>query len=279
MDVPRLPCGKFYGRYLGSIDVPGFRLTESSYAAGTILPRHSHASSHFNFVVTGAYQERLGRRELTRRRSALLFLPCDHSHEEMHSIAGRQFKIEVDDAYFARLGKARADMKTPLDLSGGEGRRLAMRIYQEFSNADPLSPVVIEALGLELLTLTVRRWNSVERRPPEWLLRVREQLESSFTESFNLTDLAQTAGVHPVHLAQSFKRWFGCTVGELVRELRLNEACSALERSDASLAHIAVEAGFTDQSHLCRVFRRLKGTSPSAYRQRARARAAGERIT
>jgi AraC family transcriptional regulator len=169
------------------------------------------------------------------------------------------------------IGKAPSHLTIPLDLSGGEGRRLVMRLYQEFSNADALSPVVIEALGLELLTLSARRWSEVERRPPAWLVRLKEQLEASFAEPFALSDLAVGAQVHPVHLAQSFKRWFNCTVGEFVRDLRLHDACRALEQSDASLADIAAAAGFTDQSHLCRVFRRLKGTSPSKYRQRARA--------
>jgi AraC family transcriptional regulator len=273
MEVLKLPSGKFYGRSLGRVDVPGFRLIESSCAAGTILPRHSHACSHFNFVVSGTYQEKISGKELSRRRSALIFIPGDLTHEEIHNAPSRHFIIEVDDRYLARFGKASEHLTTPLDLSGGEGRRLVMRIYQEFSNADALSPVVIEALGLELLTLTARRWNVVERRPPVWLLRVREQLEASFAEPFTLAGLAMSAGVHPVHLAQSFKRWFNCTVGEFVRDLRLNDACRALEQSDASLADIAAAAGFTDQSHLCRVFRRLKATSPSTYRQRARAHA------
>jgi AraC family transcriptional regulator len=270
VDVNRLPSGRFYGRPLKQMEVPGFVLTESAYVAGTILPRHSHANALFNFVVAGSYQERLGRREVTRSRSTLLFLPSDLTHEEVHSVAGRRFIIEVDAAYCRKFGKEPASLNAPLDLSGGEGRRIVMRMYQEFSNSDNLSHLVLEGLGLELLTLTVRRWNAVERRPPPWLLRVREQLEANFAEPFSLTDLAKVAGVHPVHLAQSFRRWFGLTVGEFVRDLRLHDACSALERSDGSLADIAVASGFTDQSHLCRVFRRFKGTSPSAYRQLAR---------
>jgi AraC family transcriptional regulator len=269
VDVTKLPSGKFYGRPLRSLDIAGFRLTESSYAAGDVLPRHSHARAHFNFVIAGAYRERLGRREVSRQRSALLFLPGDLSHEEVHAIPGRHFLVEVDDSHFERVGRQTADLSMPIDLSGGEGRRLALRMHQEFRNTDALSPLVLEGLGLELLALTMRRWNLAERRPPLWLIRVREQLEASFAEPFALTDLAKTANVHPVHLAQAFRRWFGCTVGEFVRELRLNEACTALERSEASLADVALAAGFTDQSHLCRVFKRFKGTSPGVYRHKA----------
>src|SRR5690242_2381311 len=106
MDVVKLPSGKFYGRSLGRVDVHGFRLIESSCAAGTILPRHSHACSHFKFVLAGDYQERVGGRELSRQRSTLIFIPGDLSHEEIHDQPSRHFIIEIDDRYRARFGTA-----------------------------------------------------------------------------------------------------------------------------------------------------------------------------
>lgn len=270
MAVTKLPSGKFYGRVIRSVDVPGFRLTESAYAAGAILPRHSHATAHFNLVVAGAYRERVERTQSMRRRSALLFLPGDCSHEEEHSIEGRHFMIELDDACLERFGCRPGDLGAPADLSGGDARRLAWRMYQEFSNTDDLSRLMLEGLALELLTFTMRRRKMAERKPPAWLLRVRERLETDFAQPFALADLARDAGIHPVHLAHAFRRWFGCTVGQFVRELRVNEACLALTRTDASLAEIALASGFADQSHLSRAFKRAKGMSPGAYKQKLR---------
>jgi AraC family transcriptional regulator len=270
MMVTRLPSGRFYGRSLRTLEVAGFALTECAYQAGAVLPRHSHARALFTFVVAGVYQERIGRRSAIRRRSALLYIPGDLTHEEVHATAGRRLVVEVTDDCLSRFGSGPAALTGALDLSGGEGRRLALRMYQELCGADAHTALVLEGLGLELLTLTCRRGARTEQQPPAWLVTVRDELDAGFAHPFTLAAIAARAGVHPVHLAQAFRRWFGCTLGEYVRELRLNDACAALVRSDASIADIALAAGFADQSHLCRVFRRLKGISPKAYQRRVR---------
>ena len=63
--------------------------------------------------------------------------------------------------------------------------------------------------------------------------------------------LAQTVDVHPVHLAHQFRKHFGVSIGEYIRNLRIQFVCQRL-RTDASLAEIAREAGFADQSHMSR---------------------------
>ena len=59
-------------------------------------------------------------------------------------------------------------------------------------------------------------------------------------------------------------------MGTYVRRLRLNWAAAELARSDASLAQTALAAGFADQSHFTRAFRRYTGFTPSAYRRTRR---------
>jgi transcriptional regulator GlxA family with amidase domain len=64
----------------------------------------------------------------------------------------------------------------------------------------------------------------------------------------------------------AFRRVFRATVGEYVRRLRVDAAQRMLTNSDISLAQIALETGFADQSHLTRVFRRATGLTPKLYR-------------
>ena len=70
----------------------------------------------------------------------------------------------------------------------------------------------------------------------------------------------------PTHLARAFRRHFGDTPGTYLRRLRVERAARAIEDGDASLAEIAADAGFTDQSHMGRAFRSVKGTSPARWR-------------
>ena len=77
--------------------------------------------------------------------------------------------------------------------------------------------------------------------------------------------------MHPTHLARTFRRFHGRSLGDYVTGLRIQRACRALGESDDTLAAIASETGFTDQSHFTRSFRDAVGTTPARYRRAHRA--------
>jgi AraC-like DNA-binding protein len=61
-------------------------------------------------------------------------------------------------------------------------------------------------------------------------------------------------------------------VGEYLRRLRLRDVCEAILRDADALGRIALDAGFADQSHMSRVFRRHMGMPPGAYAHAVRRR-------
>jgi AraC family transcriptional regulator len=81
--------------------------------------------------------------------------------------------------------------------------------------------------------------------------------------------------VHPVHLSRSFRRHFGLTLTEYVRQGRLARAMVRLSTTDDPMIEIARDVGFADQSHFTREFRRAVGDSPGGYRSRLRGRRGG----
>ena len=137
---------------------------------------------------------------------------------------------------------------------------------------DPVSPLVIESLGVEIMAEISRSAQGVERKPPAWLERAREFLHENFAESMHLSEVAKIAEVHPVHLVRVFRSFYRCTIGEYVRKLRVEFASRELSTSDLPLAAIALSAGFSDQSHLSRTFRQHTGLSPSEFRAVFRSR-------
>jgi AraC-like DNA-binding protein len=91
-------------------------------------------------------------------------------------------------------------------------------------------------------------------------------LRDRFAEPLTLDEIAGAVGVHPMHLTRVFRRHFRCTIGDMVRRLRIDFACRQLSSTDDALVEIALAAGFSDQSQFCRTFRRLTGMTPTGFR-------------
>jgi len=82
----------------------------------------------------------------------------------------------------------------------------------------------------------------------------------------SLPDLARALAVSPHHLSRVFHSATGHTISRHRMRLRGRAALERLAAGDHDLARLAVDLGFADQSHLCRVVRRETGRTPSALR-------------
>jgi AraC family transcriptional regulator len=138
-----------------------------------------------------------------------------------------------------------------------------------------VSHLAIEGLALELIAAIARhshRSGNISREPAEWLRHAHELIKSRFLEHLPLGDIARTVGVHPVTLAREFRHHYNSTIGDMVRRERISFACRQLLKSEESLTNIAIAAGFYDQSHFAKTFKRLIGTTPALYRASFRSR-------
>jgi AraC family transcriptional regulator len=141
------------------------------------------------------------------------------------------------------------------------------RLAAELRALDDAWPLAAEGLCFELVSGVLReRAPRRSRVAPSWLEPVRERVHERLRERVTLTELAADAGVHPAHLARSFRRRYGLGVGEYVRRTRLDWAAAQLTSTDTPLATLAADAGFADQSHFTRAFKRHTGLTPGRYR-------------
>jgi len=263
----KLREGEFYGQTAQTLGASGFRFTEKHYKTDAELPAHSHELSHFCFVLDGLYAERIGSRSYERAPTALVFYPPDVNHAEKHGSAGRHFLVEIDAQNLERVRDYGARLTDPVLLADDAALWLASRMYREFRDVDEFSGLVLESSCFELLVNASRsRRPTSERRPPKWLVRVKEYVCDNFVEPPGLSELARAAGVHPTHLARSFRRFENCTIGDYVRRIRIEKAKQLMMSTKASLAEIALAAGFADQTHFTRSFKRSTGMTPAGFR-------------
>jgi AraC family transcriptional regulator len=105
---------------------------------------------------------------------------------------------------------------------------------------------------------------------PWQVRRVKSFVEERLADSILIEDLGEVARLSTTHFSRAFKRSFGeAPHGYLVRR-RLARARHLMLTSDIGLSEVALECGFSDQAHLCKLFRQTMGTSPAAWRREQR---------
>jgi AraC family transcriptional regulator len=266
--VTKLAPGVFFGRVRHCRTVAGISLTESIYGPEVIIPPHEHASAYFDFVLEGFCREVVNGQTRQRGPGSLAFHPAGEAHTNCwHDSEARCFHIAVGSAILDRLRAYSPTLDQPVCFPEVPARWLMQRAYDEFRCTDDVSALALEGLTLELLAECARGRTPGGSHPPRWLRQVRDLLHEAFRQRLTLDGIAGSVGVHPAHLARVFRQLHGCTVGEYVRSLRIQYARHCLMTSDTALATIALAAGFSDQSHFSRVFKRETGMSPAVFKE------------
>jgi AraC family transcriptional regulator len=264
----KLAPGFFLGIGVKTRAISGFTLTEYRYRAGTLLGRHSHEQAYFSFVLGGSYVERCLSKPVECRGGTTLYHPAGEDHSDTFgNCGGHLFSLEIAPEWTKKLRGYELKTEEPLTLTASRVSALSWRAYRAFSDPHPRSDLILEAAAMELLyQLPWKRSPALEAQMPPWLRQAVEILHAEFRSPFSLATVARRVGTHPVHLARTFRRHYGMTMGEYARRLRISCAAEALCETENSLSAIAAQAGFADQSHLGRIFKATTGMTPLQFR-------------
>ena len=264
----KLSAGRFLGVPVKARLAGGFVFTEYLYRERAHIPRHCHEMAYFSLVLRGCYLEKYSQKRERQCDSAnVLYHPAGEPHSDAFgNRGGTVFSIELEPKWMSKLREYELQAEDSLALPDRQTSWLAWRAYQAFTDSDPRSALRLEATAIELLyQLPCKHSGQVEFGTARWLKDAIQILHAEFRQPFSLNAIAQRVGAHPAHLARAFRRCHRMTVGQYVRRLRVEYAMNALAGED-SLSNIAAHAGFSDQSHLGRVFRVATGMTPRQFR-------------
>jgi AraC family transcriptional regulator len=73
-----------------------------------------------------------------------------------------------------------------------------------------------------------------------------DEIRDRCAETLTVGDIALSAGVHPVHLARTFRRFIGCSPGDYLRLCRVVRGVELLVGTRRSLSEVALASGFVD---------------------------------
>lgn len=87
-------------------------------------------------------------------------------------------------------------------------------------------------------------------------------------DGITMQKIAREKNLHPKKLQEGFKLVFGENAGKIVNDARIEKARKLLRESDLSIADIAYETGYANDSSFIRAFKREMGITPAAYRKK-----------
>ena len=244
-----------------------FTVSTVTLHAGLSLRPHAHPHDQLAVVLAGRYQETCVRGAATLRAGSVLWRRAG----ELHGNVVGPHPVEVmlvDLAPAAAQQLCLSAVEPAAYFAPGTFDEIRHGLVRELRRSDPASRIAIEAWVCLLAAQTARSSPPPPAAMPAWLSRAVALIQSAYPQRIRLSQLAAATGVHPVTVAAAFRRHFGQSVGQYVRDLRIAHARRVLEHTSRSIAAIALEAGFYDESHMGRTFRRRLGVAPGALRRR-----------
>jgi len=242
-----------------------FCYSQLTYPVEYKMSPHRHALAQLVLCLDGGVEHHTSRCRHYQAENTGGYVRADEVHSDLFLSKVRVFQISIatiqDGVFPEACDTSSFHRFHPMTT-------LLKSVYQEFSQPDRYTPIMLESLTMEALVSLHRDQNQI---PPcqscsRWLERARELIHEELSESLTLDRIAAEVGVHPAHLAKAFRRQYGGNVGEYIRRLRLARATHLLESTEMTIASIAWETGFGDQSHFTKSFKKSTGQTPNAYR-------------
>ena len=189
-----------------------------------------------------------------------IYLSHDTLAETAEQVFGREpASIEIDDHL------RRVDTVIPQCLQVLE---------DEMAHGGPGQNLLVDAVRTQIAVHLLRRFAKVDLpnlNPTVFSTlqshRILEFIEEYLGENFGLESLASTVGLSPFHFSRKFKAEFGQTPHSFIIRKRIERAKTMLQKGNISMTAVALDCGFSDQSHFCRTFRRMVGVTPAEYRR------------
>ncbi|KJL28349.1 helix-turn-helix transcriptional regulator [Microbacterium oxydans] len=234
-------------------------------AFGHAYPMHAHDGWAVMLVDEGAVAYDLDKAGHFATPQALTLLPPGIPHDGRSTIDGAIYRKRVlylDSTWLPeRAPGAAAGHPT---LADTEALVDAKRIHAALREPGDLMAAEHWTLTLQRRILAHLGAPTAALRDAPMARRVRELLDARYTESFTIAEIEAELGAHPSHLARVFSQTYGLAPHQYVVSRRVDLARRLLVDGSRPAA-AAVDAGFHDQAHMTRHFRRVLGATPGAF--------------
>ncbi|UUC44088.1 helix-turn-helix transcriptional regulator [Flavobacterium cerinum] len=262
-----LQKGQFFGETNRRLTLDGLTITDTEYTHEKV-DWHYHENPYFTFILQGQVIETNRKETYHCSAGSLLFHNWDDAHYNIKPPGyTRGFHIEMEHDWFTKRDWNTHDLQGSFSVKDPDANLIFYQLFKESLLSDNLTSITTELLLLEALNTIKTQNKEMINTAPSWINPLRELLHEQDISEWTLSDLSELFSIHPVHLSRYFPKFFGCSLGEYIRKIKIKKALHLLSVRHKSLAAIALESGFSDQSHFNRCFKEQLGITPLHYRK------------
>ena len=151
--------------------------------------------------------------------------------------------------------------------------RLALLLIEDRDSGAKHGPLYTESLSLALVAHLLCKYGvarNKDRGSPltgGYLRRITDYMECNLEKDLSVQELAALVGLSATHFSSLFRHATGVSPHRFLIRKRVERARKLLVSGTDSIAHVAIQVGFCDQSHLTRQMRRVLGICPGRLRR------------
>lgn len=270
------------------VDTQNFGLDDLFYVDELTMakpfPLHRHSFAELHYIRGGQGKEVINGISYSLIRGSMSLKMPWHSHELIPQedvpleIAKCSFRMSTleNNGLLQSISPAlaqRYDFCPKVQLSSRDqeqAEEIFRRMMEERQCVQPLKEEQMAALFLQILILFIRNADSAPDALPAHTANDILRLMNLRYREPDLTCREIAQGVHysESQVARLLEGQFGLTFGELLREIRIRNACGLLKTTDYPVESIGRWAGYTSRDGFHRAFLEDKGITPADYRNR-----------
>lgn len=261
----QLGVGDYVGRVDRSAALASCHLSTVIHGSARKLPGHAHDWPYLGTLLRGSYVSRTRIQELEFRHGGAVYHPRAFQHQdEIGCDGGTFFGVQLNPDFLQDADRADPDaLRDVVVLDDDEAHVILGALYAALCAG--AGRLALESLAAELAGCLAAPKQLGRGGMPQWLARTEQRLREE--PHVSLHELSVDAGVHTTTLTRLFRRHKHCSIGEFHARARARRAFFAVVGSTTPLSAVCHDAGYADQSHMTRSFRRTFAATPGQLRR------------
>ena len=257
----KLEQSKFLGTTSNKYDLDQYLLSIVNFKTSAPEDWHYHENTHLSLVLKGGSRESRKNGDFQLTAGKIILYNEGETHcNKYTALPSKHLILEFKKDFF---NKRNLESKhfTKTNVQNIDITLALLNIYNELLLNDSYSSNAIDFSLNQLLES-----DDKSTYIPIWVKQMKEIIEDRWDEFISLNELAVIFNVHPVTISKYFKKYYKCTLGDYMRKIKIEKALFFLTDSNKPITEISDICGFSDQSHMIKIFKAYIGFLPNQFR-------------